>query len=201
MSSMPPISGLCGRMSQSLSIASGVHSLIYPADLMANTSVLPSIIDQRARQRSIPLASFEVREHGVQFIELQLAHVHVTEEIAGKSLELLVCFSQPHSHRMGALSQPRVVTRRPRPAAKQAKTCTIRTPHVSGPWRIVPGVSKTEPSPPVQWTDARGTTGVPIGTQIAKPPPATPAPRTVVPIRQQLPTIQHDHARESQIHQ
>src|SRR5262249_42024235 len=50
---------------------------------------------------STDLASSEGPDYGVQFIELQLAHVDVTEEIAAKSLELLGGFHQPLQYRVG----------------------------------------------------------------------------------------------------
>jgi len=44
---------------------------------------------------------FEVAQHRVQLIELQLLDVYVAEEIRGKSPQLLRRFLQPVQHRIG----------------------------------------------------------------------------------------------------
>jgi len=43
----------------------------------------------------------EVPQHRVQLVELQLFHVHVTEEIGRKGSQLLRCFHQPVQNRIG----------------------------------------------------------------------------------------------------
>src|SRR5215471_17998718 len=48
------------------------------------------------------LAGFEVSQHRVQFIELELLQVEITQEIRGKGAELLGRFAQPLQHRGGS---------------------------------------------------------------------------------------------------
>src|SRR5262252_2672127 len=45
-------------------------------------------------------AGYAYTTHRIQLIELQLLHVHVAEEIRGKSAQLLGCFYEPLKHRV-----------------------------------------------------------------------------------------------------
>ena len=54
------------------------------------------------------LAGFEVAQHRVQLVELQLLQVEIAEEIRGKGAQLLGRFDQPLQHRVGVdLEDPR----------------------------------------------------------------------------------------------
>jgi hypothetical protein len=54
------------------------------------------------------LASFEISQHRVQLVELQLLHVEITQERSRKGAELLGSFAQPVQHRIGVdLEDPR----------------------------------------------------------------------------------------------
>jgi hypothetical protein len=47
------------------------------------------------------LTGFELSQHCVQLVELQLLQVQITQKISGKGAQLLSCFGQPVQHRVG----------------------------------------------------------------------------------------------------
>ena len=66
-------------------------------------------------------------EHGVQFVELDLIEVEIVEKIGRKGLSCSAASTNHPSTVLGSISNTRAVPRMPKPSARQAMTCTMRS--------------------------------------------------------------------------
>jgi hypothetical protein len=71
--------------------ALGVHRCPYPVG---------RALEALDRLVLAELTVFDVPQHGIQLIELQLLDVHITEEITRKGVQVLRRFHQPVQHRV-----------------------------------------------------------------------------------------------------
>ena len=103
------------------------------------------------------LAGFELSQHRIQLIELQLLQVEITEKIGGKGAELLGRFDQPVQHRVGVdLKDPRrgTDTQALQPGRPKPARSAPRRPVCHG--RSCRAFPENNPCTTCSGTDARG---------------------------------------------
>ena len=146
-------------------LARGVHRRPHPVGRALQT--LDGLI-------LIDLTGFEVSQHRIQLVELELLQVEITQKIGGKGAELLGRLGQPLQHRVGSdLEDPR------RGADTQALSQTGQDPHDEldrGLFAVenrAMGLQKI-PLHDVQWNWRQGP---PLGWPLARRLPSPSQPR------------------------